>query len=70
MTANLTEQQPYDPSSQSIPRITRRRSDAPFFFVMSGLSSCFILLIVLLLAAGILTMSFGYTFIFNIFLIS
>lgn len=31
----------------------RRRSDVPFFLVMSGLSSCFILLIVLLLAADL-----------------
>ena len=31
----------------------RRRSDVPFFLVMGGLSSCFILLIVLLLAADV-----------------
>ncbi len=36
------------------PLLARRRSDVPFFLVMSGLSSCFILLIVLLLAADIL----------------
>ena len=33
---------------------TRRRSDVPFFLVMSGISSCFILLIVLLLAADLM----------------
>lgn len=33
--------------------LARRRSDVPFFLVMSGLSSCFILLIVLLLAADL-----------------
>lgn len=32
-------------------RLTRRRSDAPFFLIMGGLSSCFVLLIVLLIAA-------------------
>jgi molybdate transport system permease protein len=36
------------------PRIARRRSDAPFFLVMGGISSCFLLLIVLLLAADLL----------------
>lgn len=34
-------------------RFARRRSDVPFFLVMSGLSSCFILLIVLLLLADV-----------------
>src|SRR6056297_690767 len=29
----------------------RRRSDVPFFLIMGGLSSCFVLLIVLLIAA-------------------
>ena len=33
---------------------TRRRSDVLFFLVMSGISSCFILLIVLLLAADLM----------------
>ncbi len=33
------------------PHLRRRRSDVPFFLVISGLSSCFVLLIVLLLAA-------------------
>ncbi len=36
------------------PLLARRRSDVPFFLVMSGLSSCFILLILLLLAADFL----------------
>lgn len=36
-----------------------RRSDAPFFLVMSGLSGCFILLIVLLLAADLLFTSWS-----------
>lgn len=39
---------------ESRPQLTRRRSDVPFFLVMSGLSSCFIVLIVLLLAADFL----------------
>jgi len=34
--------------------VPRRRSDTLFFLVMSGISSCFVLLIVLLLAADIL----------------
>jgi molybdate transport system permease protein len=54
MTVNLTEQQPYDPSPIAVPQVRRRRSDVPFFLVMSGLSSCFILLIVLLLAADLM----------------
>lgn len=33
--------------------VARRRSDAPFFLVMGGISSCFILLILLLLAADL-----------------
>lgn len=37
----------------------RRRSDVPFFLVMSGLSSCFVLLIVLLVAADIVRTSPG-----------
>ena len=37
------------------PKLTRRqRSDAPFFLVMGGISSCFILLIVLMLAADLM----------------
>lgn len=39
---------------ESRPHLARRRSDVPFFLVMSGISSCFILLIVLLLAADVL----------------
>lgn len=35
-------------------RLTRRRSDAPFFLIMGGLSSCFVLLIVLLIAADLM----------------
>jgi molybdate transport system permease protein len=35
-------------------RLSKKRSDLPFFLVMSGLSSCFIVLIVLLLAADVL----------------
>ncbi|MFO1066876.1 MAG: ABC transporter permease [Pirellulales bacterium] len=34
--------------------IPRRRSDIPFFLVMGGLSSCFVLLIVLLLCADLM----------------
>lgn len=37
----------------------RQRSDAPFFLVMSGISACFILLIVLLLIADVLFTSLG-----------
>jgi molybdate transport system permease protein len=37
----------------------RRRSDAPFFLVMGGLSSCFVLLVVLLLAADLFFTSWG-----------
>ena len=47
---------PYEPSN---PSQRRRRSDVPFFLVMSGISSCFILLIVLLLAADMMFTSFG-----------
>ena len=36
----------------------RQRSDVPFFLVMGGLSSCFILLIVLMLAADVMFTSF------------
>lgn len=43
---------------QSGPRMSRR-SDAPFFLVMSGLSACFILLIVLLLAADLMFTSWA-----------
>jgi molybdate transport system permease protein len=39
---------------ESRPLLARHRSDVPFFLVMSGLSSCFIVLIVLLLAADFL----------------
>ena len=39
---------------ESPPRLARQRSDIPFFLVMSGISSCFIILIVLLLAADFL----------------
>lgn len=50
---------PSEPSQQSHRRVARRRSDLPFFLVMSGLSSCFILLIVLLLAADMMFTSPG-----------
>lgn len=50
---------PYEPQVKSPPRIRRRRSDLPFFFVMGGISSCFILLIVLLLVADLMFTSFG-----------
>lgn len=39
-------------------KLKRRRSDLPFFLVMSGISSCFILLIILLLAADLMFTSF------------
>ncbi|MCM2374598.1 ABC transporter permease [Aporhodopirellula aestuarii] len=35
------------------PLVPRRRSDAPFFLLMGGISSCFVLLIVLLIAADL-----------------
>jgi molybdate transport system permease protein len=53
MMERMTEQ-PSEPSSTPRPRVARRRSDVPFFLVMSGLSSSFILLIVLLLVADLL----------------
>jgi len=37
----------------------RQRSDVPFFLAMGGLSSCFILLIVLMLAADVMFTSFS-----------
>lgn len=43
-------EQPLTPN----PRQVRGRSDLPFFLAMSGLSSCFVLLIVLLLAADVM----------------
>lgn len=43
----------------SAPLRMRRRSDIPFFLVMSGLSGSFILLIVLLLAADLMFTSWG-----------
>nr|WP_271961750.1 ABC transporter permease [Rubripirellula sp.] len=39
-------------------KLRRRCSDLPFFLVMSGISSCFILLIVLLIAADLMFTSF------------
>lgn len=36
------------------PRLRKRRSDAPFFLVMSGLSACFVMLVVLLVVADII----------------
>ncbi|HBV65733.1 MAG TPA: molybdenum ABC transporter permease [Rhodopirellula sp.] len=39
-------------------KFRRRGSDLPFFLVMSGISSCFILLIVLLIAADLMFTSF------------
>ncbi len=55
MTVSMTDSaSPHDPSSGSHRSLTNRRSDVPFFLVMSGLSSCFILLIVLLLAADLM----------------
>ncbi len=56
--ARMTEQ-PLESTSQPRPRIKRHRSDVPFFLVMSGLSSCFILLIVLLIAADLRFTSLG-----------
>ncbi len=41
-------------SDASRPQLRRRRSDVPFYFVMGGLSSCFVLLILLLIAADLL----------------
>jgi molybdate transport system permease protein len=45
---------PVTQSETSRPVRVRRRSDLPFFIVMSGLSACFVLLIVLLLVADLL----------------
>ena len=55
MMVSMTESaSSHDPSPGSRLRHAGRRSDVPFFLVMSGLSSCFILLIVLLLAADLM----------------
>ncbi|MEL6109862.1 MAG: ABC transporter permease [Planctomycetota bacterium] len=43
----------------TVPPRRGQRSDAPFFFVMGGLSSIFVVLIVLLLLADLLFVSFG-----------
>ena len=43
-----------EPTVPSPAGFARRRSDVPFFLVMGGLSSCFVLLIVLLLAADLM----------------
>ncbi len=60
MMVSMTESaSPYDPSSGSRRSLARRRSDVPFFLVMSGLSSCFIVLIVLLVAADLMRTSPG-----------
>lgn len=56
--ARMTEQ-PLKDSPEARPRIARHRSDVPFFLVMSGLSSCFVLLIVLLIAADMSFTSFS-----------
>lgn len=53
-----SDDRPYDaPESATAEPLTRQsrrqRSDVPFFFVMGGISSCFLLLIVLLLVADI-----------------
>ena len=56
-----TPTQATEPSSdkQSLPELRKRRSDAPFFLVMGGISACFLLLIVLLVAADLIFTSFG-----------
>ncbi|MAI31974.1 MAG: molybdenum ABC transporter permease [Planctomycetaceae bacterium TMED240] len=45
-------------TAESKSKLRRRCSDLPFFLVMSGISSCFILLIVLLIAADLMFTSF------------
>jgi len=55
MTDPITKQQ-----IETRTKLKRRRSDLPFFLVMSGLSSCFVLLIVLLLAADLMFTSFEH----------
>ena len=50
---------PYSASSNDAPPLSRHRSDAPFFLIMGGLSASFIVLIVLLLAAGLMHTSFA-----------
>ena len=52
--------EPYAPANVSHEDVRpRRRSDTPFFLVMSGISACFVMLIVLLLAADVMFVSFG-----------
>ncbi len=58
----MSSSDPYLPAkSTKQPKsiVRRRRSDVPFFIVMSGISACFILLIVLLIAADMRFTSFG-----------
>jgi molybdate transport system permease protein len=45
------------PNSTADRRMSRHRSDAPFFLVMGGISSTFLLLIVLLLVADVIFLS-------------
>lgn len=47
------------PANDVSRRVRRRRSDAPFYFVMGGLSACFVVLILLLLAADLVFTSPG-----------
>ena len=56
MTTSSSESTPKASSRTVKSRVHRPHSDVPFFLVMGGLSSCFIVLIVLLLAAD-----FAYT---------
>ncbi|MCG8653841.1 MAG: ABC transporter permease, partial [Pirellulales bacterium] len=57
MTTNEPASDPKATSPAAVPRVRRRRrTDAPFFLIMGGLSGSFVLLIVLLLAAD-----FAYT---------
>ncbi len=50
---------PSESSPRSVQLVPRRRSDAPFFIVMGGISACFVLLIVLLVAADLAFTSFA-----------
>ncbi len=57
----MSEVEPYTAASETNEKIAhrRRRSDVPFFLVMSAISALFVLLIVLLLVADLLFTSFS-----------
>lgn len=53
------EPTPHRSDPNTLRDLPKHRSDLPFFLVMGGLSACFVLLIVLLLAADVVFTSFG-----------